>query len=166
MIENDLKYLEIDYLTYENIKTMKKLKFRKLVKQQVEIKTLEKLENLKLSHSKVKNIEHMSLVMQKYLQPNSSKISKDDAQLIFKLRCRVTNVKTNMKGKYEKLECRACNLEEESQKHIMECKILNHESDQKLEYEKVFNGTVSEKLKIAKKFRKNIEKLEEENSLS
>ena len=71
--------------------------FRNLVKNQVENKTLEKLKNLKESHSKVKDVQHNCLVMQKYIQPNSTKISKEEAQLIFKLRCRVTKVKTNLK---------------------------------------------------------------------
>ena len=71
--------------------------FRNLAKIQVEHKILEKLKNLKESHSKVKDVEHNCLVMQKYLQPNSTKISKEEAQLIFKLRCRVTKVKTNLK---------------------------------------------------------------------
>ena len=46
-------------------------------------------------------------------------MSKEDTHLIFKLRCRVTEVKINMKGKYDELECVACGEEEESQEHIM-----------------------------------------------
>ena len=61
------------------------------------------------------------------------------------------------------MECRACKLEEESQKHILKCKILNPESDQELNYEKIFNGTVSEKLKIARRFKRNKDRLEIEN---
>ena len=34
--------------------------------------------------------------MQKYLQPNNMKMLKEDAQLVFKLRCRVTGVKTSL----------------------------------------------------------------------
>ena len=44
---------------------------------------------------------------------------KEDAQLVFKLRCRVTGVKINMRGKYDNLECEACGLEEETQQHII-----------------------------------------------
>ena len=43
----------------------------------------------------------------------------------------------------------------ESQKHIVqECKILNEDS-QKIEYEKIFNGTIQDKLKIARRFQEN-----------
>ena len=89
-------------------------------------------------------------------------MSRGEAQLIFKLRSQVTNVKTNLKGKYDMLECRACKSEPETQKHIVECKTLSKE-EEKIEYEKIYDGTVMEKLMIARKFQKNFEILEEEN---
>ena len=99
--------------------------------------------------------------MQKYLQPNSAKMTKEEGQLIFQLRCQVTDVKTNFKRKYENLECRACMSEEESQKHLIECKILNQQLEQ-LEYEKIYNGTVEDKLKIARRFQTNLKFIEQE----
>ena len=68
--------------------------------------------------------------MQKYLQPNKSKMSKEEAQLIFKLRCRVTETKVNLKGKYDKLECEACGIEEENQQHILVCTELNKDRNE------------------------------------
>ena len=97
------------------------MQYRNLIKRRIENKTLQKLENIKKSHSKVKNVEHGRITIQKYLQPNSAKMTKEEAQLIFQLRCQVTNVKTNFKRKYENLECRSCKSEEESQKHLIEC---------------------------------------------
>ena len=98
--------------------------------------------------------------MQKYLQPNSCKMKIEDAQLIFKLRCRTTETKVNLKGKYDNLECGACGLEEETQQHILICKELNSDkNDQELKYDKIFNGNVVEKLKIAQKFKDNLERL-------
>ena len=89
-------------------------------------------------------------------------MSIEEAQLIFKLRCQVTNIK-QIRGKYGELECRACRPEEENQKHItQECKILNKETE-KIEYETLFNETVNEKIRIARKFQKNYEILVEEN---
>ena len=52
------------------------------------------LQKNKFSHSKLETVEHNS-------------------QLIFQLRGRVTEVKMNDRGNYDKLECRACALEEE-----------------------------------------------------
>ena len=74
--------------------------------------------------------------------------------------CRTTNVKENLKGKYESFECRACKKENESQEHVVnKCKILN-QKEEKVEYEKIFYGPVKEKLKVAKKFQENFEILE------
>ena len=85
--------------------------------------------------------------MQKYLKPNQCKIKIEEAQLIFRLRCRSTNVKVNLKGIYDSLECTACGLEEESQIHVIKCKKLNENRVEKnIKYEKLFYGTVDEKL--------------------
>ena len=59
--------------------------------------------------------------MQDYLLPNINKISKEEIQLIFKLRCKVTNGKINMKGMYDQFQCQIWEKEEESQIHIYEC---------------------------------------------
>ena len=52
-------------------------------------------------------------------------------------------------------------MEEEDQKHVVECEILN-QGKEKIEYGKIFNGTVSEKVKIARRFKTNLELLEKE----
>ena len=84
------------------------------------------------------------------------KMTREEAQLIFHLRCRVTETKNNLKGKYDNLECGACGLFEENQQHILECKELNKKNTiEKLKYENLLNGKVEEKLKIAKQFREN-----------
>ena len=106
----DLKYLELSHLGLEGIKVMKKQNFRMLINQKVEETTFRKLEAIKRSHSKVDKIEHNSLIMQKYLQPNTTNIKKEEAQLIFMLRCRMTNVKNNMKGKYVKYQKKVKNI--------------------------------------------------------
>ena len=46
--------------------------------------------------------------MQKYLQASKLKIKQEESQLIFKLRCRVSEVTNNLKGIYDTLECDAC----------------------------------------------------------
>ena len=57
----------------------------------------------------MKNVEYNGINMQKYLQPNSEQISREEAQLIFNLRWRDSE-----------LECTACGKSEESQEHILE----------------------------------------------
>ena len=144
----DLEHLGMGGMTMEDIRQMKKAHFMKKVKHEIEIKTFEKLQKVKLSHSKVEAVEHNIHKIQKYLQPNKTKITKEEAQLIFKLRCRVTEVKMNFRGKYDNLECRACGLEEETQKHIIICEQLNRKEEEETKYEQIFNGIVSEKLNL------------------
>ena len=50
----------------------------------------------------------------------------------------------------------ACHKEEESQKHILLCPLLNdNRSLEATKYGKLYNGTVCEKVKIAKRFKEN-----------
>ena len=122
------------------------------------LKAFENLQKVKHSHSKVKEIQHSHIKMQKYLQPNSVKITIEEAQLIFQLRCRVTETKINLRGKYDEMECEACGLEEESQQHIIECTELNKskKEQEELKYEKLLNGEVLDKVKLARRFKENI----------
>ena len=157
----DLKHLDLEDLSMENIQQMKKECFMKRIKEGIKSKAFEKLEERKKSHSKVKEVEHNELKIQKYLQPNKELMNKEVAQLIFKLRCRVTEAKVNLKGKYDNIECEACHMEEENQQHILLCSVLNRKrKTENLKYEKLFNGTVSEKVKIAVKFKENFKILE------
>ena len=73
----------------------------------------------------------------------------------------MTQIKVNLKGKYDTLECSACGIEEENQQHVICCKEINEKrSMENIKYENIFNGTVEEKLKIAKVFKENFDKLE------
>ena len=64
----------------------------------------------------------------------------------------------NFRGLYEELLCSVCNEEFESQKHIYdECKKMDHNEKEKIEYEKIENGNVFEMLKVARKFKRNLE---------
>jgi hypothetical protein len=118
---NDLKYLNMENLSMEMIRSMKRTSFMNKIKEKINLKAFEKLQKVKESHSKVKEIQHNLIKIQKYLQPNSIKITREEAQLIFQLRCRVTETKVNLRGKYDNLECEACGLEKETQQHIIEC---------------------------------------------
>ena len=61
---------------------------------------------------------------------------------------------------YDNLECTACGLEEESQIHVIKCKKLDENRLEKnIQYEKIFTGTVYEKLERANIFRENYDVL-------
>ena len=67
----------------------------------------------------------------------------------------MTEAKVNLKGKYDILECGAFGLEEENQQNIITCKEMNkNKSIEEVEYSRIFNGTVIEKFKLLKCFKK------------
>ena len=93
---------------------------------------------------------------------NACKMKQEDSQLIFKLRSRMTEVKMNMKGLYyNEYDCRACGEGNETQEHILQCKVIlsmNKEYDQMniIDYEKISSGKVEEQLKVSELFKQNM----------
>ena len=93
---------------------MKKSKLKKLLDKAVEDKAFEELQLQKERHSKVMNWNYSKLKMQKYLKANKNDIKVEEAQILFKLRSRMADVKVNFRNKYEVLECDICKDEEEN----------------------------------------------------
>ena len=85
-------------------------------------------------------------------------MTKEEAQLIFKMRGNMINLKMNMKNQYETFECEMCQIEDMTQKHIYECIKIWEFKDEKmgdLKYEEIMTGNVKEKIKIARIFNEN-----------
>ena len=158
-IKSDLEYLGLN-VNFADIKEMSKAKWKATVKQSIREMSLKYLNNLKQRHSKVNELKHTSIKMQPYLLPNELNASKEEIQLIFKMRCRVTHVKTNLKGLYDTYECGVCLKEDETQEHIYKCteilKLKEINDDKMPEYEKIMVGTTKEQIEIAKIFKENM----------
>ena len=155
---NDLEELEFD-IGFDTLKEMKKSSFCALLNKSIETNAFKRLENMKLSHTKVKNVKHYMLQMRKYFQPSEANATKEEIQLVFKLRCRMTETKTNFKGLYDTYECDICGKEDESQSHILECTELVNMNKQITEitnYDKIFEGKTSEQVNIARIFQQNM----------
>ena len=158
-VKKDIEDLDLN-VTFEDIKVMKKSSFKNMLKQSIEKKALKDLEEKKSSHSKVSHLQHEYLRMKTYLMPTQVKMSREEKQLIFQLRSRVTQVKMNYRKMHERLECEICELEDETQKHVYECtKLLdmNKNIDKIPTYENIFDGNVMDQLEIAKIFKQNME---------
>ena len=95
--------------------------------------------------------------MQKYLKPNREKITQEKAKLIFKLRSKVTEVKQNLGGKHENVECELCH-QEENLAHILSCIKLNKNENKEiiLEFDEIYKGNVRNQIIIARKFKENM----------
>ena len=97
---------------------MKKSMFEYILKQCVKQKMLAGLNLKKELYSKVNKLENKFLKMMSYLMPKKIKACINEIKTVFKLRSRITNVKTNMQGVYATFECTACKNDEESPKQI------------------------------------------------
>ena len=130
------------------------------MKKSITEHSLKYLENIKETHSKVKKILHPRIQMQNYFSPNKVKMSKEDIELIFKLRCKVVNIKMNMKNEYDTYECNVCYSEDESQEHIYKCAEIWKLKEEKYEnihnYEKIISGSVKEKVEVSRIFKDNM----------
>ena len=100
---NDLEELGLD-VTFADIQEMNKLKWKNTVKRSIREQVFEKLNRVKQTHSKVNDLNHSKLEMQKYFLPTQYEVTKEEIQVIFKLRSRVMRVKMNMMGLYDTYE--------------------------------------------------------------
>ena len=107
--------------------------------------------------------------MQDYLAPNE--ITNEEAKLIFHIRCRMLEVRTNYSGSYGDLSCPLCNLSEDNQQHLLDTLGEDEEGEvvtKKPEYNDIFSEKLKPKAEIARiiisryKKRKKILKKKEE----
>ena len=112
---------------------MKKYSFSKLVNERTKDVSVKYLLSLKMKNnqqkSKSKNI-WPSESMKEYLK--TSQISTEDERLLFSMRCRVNDIKSNYKSKYQNnMKCSLCSSnEEESELHLLRCdNIITEYSD-------------------------------------
>ena len=124
-VKKDMKELNLN-VTFVEMKTITKNKFKNTIVTAIHKKALEYLNDKK--GSKTLETEHTELKMQNYLSPNNV-VKIDEAKQIFRLRSHTISVKMNMKSKYANKMCYSCGLEEETQMHLLCCKILKtHEN--------------------------------------
>ena len=109
----DLKYLNIS-LSIEEIKSLKKNKFRKLLQESIRKKALQYL--VEKQGRKGKEIKYLSLKMAEYLLPNSEILTISEQRNIFAIRNRMILIENNFPNKFSKDPCK-CG-QEENQEHI------------------------------------------------
>ena len=145
-------------MSENEIKCMKKEAFKKYLKAKLFEKATKFLFKIKAKHSKSANLNTFGL--QKYLI--SEKLSTKEKKLLFSLRTRSVNVKTNYKNKYKfNMQCSLCGdpSESESETHLLNCtKILesidNATEVQNASYKHIFSENIEEQVAITKIFAK------------
>ena len=154
-VDEDLELLGIT-LSEGSIKAMKKEKFKKLVKEKLEEKAAEYLAGQRDKHSKTQGLTNYGY--QGYL--SSPNLSTREKQLLFSLRTRSLDVKTNYKNKYIlNLTCSLCKnpAEAESEIHLINCESIKSKIGAKVDltsikYENIFSENVYEQEKVVKAF--------------
>ena len=120
-LEKDKKDFNINY-SDDELKLISKAKFKKEVKLKANKVAIGYFNILKAKHSKTKNIK-IELKPSDYLK--DKRIHPDNAKFIFKIRTRMYAVKANFKNQFKKSYlCDLCKLEDETQEHLMKCKVL------------------------------------------
>ena len=120
--------------TDEQISKLSKTKFKRIVEKKVNSYAFKTLKARASSHSKslkiLSCVENQTVVKrQEYLREN--RLTKDDCQLLFKLRTKMLDVKSNFSNLYENdLVCRTCNKLDsvEDEDHLLKCESLKSEN--------------------------------------
>ena len=73
----------------------------------------------KLRMSKIMDVNHTKFEFQSYLNP--SVLDIHEAKLMFQLRSRMVDVKTNYSNRYDDTLCPVCKVENDTQEHVFKC---------------------------------------------
>ena len=114
-----------EILDIQQIENTSKERHKRYIKSKISISAFRYLKEKQSKHSKVKDIIYQKLEMQNYMK--SPLFTNEEVSLLFAIRSRAIDCKINFRNKYNKddLLCSVCQQEEESQIHILHCKVLN-----------------------------------------
>ena len=112
-------------LDEEKIVSKSKEAHKRNIKTTIMIAAFQDLKERQSKHSKVKDIHYDKLETQQYMK--SQLFTNEEVNLLFAIRSRMIDSKSNFKSKYIKddLTCRICHKAEENQFHLLHCKVLN-----------------------------------------
>ena len=139
MLDEREKYglLESD----ETIAKMSQETYRNHVKKKVYSHAVEYLHDLASPHSKSENLKNENFQRQPYF--SDRRFSKEDVQLLFRLRTKMVDCKANFRNQYRNiLTCRICKATEsiENEDHILTCSVLNDE-EYDVQFSDVYGST-------------------------
>ena len=156
MCRKDLKEMNIG-LDLNDIRKMSKETFSQMIKQRISEIALKYL--LKKRNPKGKEISYNRLEMADYLMPYNKNLSIEEKRNLFSIRNRMLEIGNNF-GKNE--NCVICQTKEDMN-HIYSCEYLNKQ-EIKIEFSKIYEGNLFEKIKVFRRFNDNMKKRNEEKS--
>ena len=117
-VRNDMNSLNIT----EMIESNSKEKLKKIIDDNVRRAAYVFLLAKATAHSKVNHIMYTDLKGSVYFYDH--RFTSEKAKLVFKFRTRMFGVRNNFRNKYSCTLCPLCGLEEDSQQHMFDCKIV------------------------------------------
>ena len=138
--------------TDDQISRMSKSQFKSLVNKKVNSHAFEYLKEKAKSHKKsekiLENVQKSSVfTRQSYLKENM--LHKSDCQLLFKLRSRMLDVKSNFSSFYNNdMTCRTCRKPDsfENEQHLLICENLKNEiKSETVNFEDLFGDLKKQK---------------------
>ena len=154
-VKEDLNDLNIQ-LTFEEISSFTEERFKQIVKEKVQAKALQYLNNLKEGKSKMKHLEYNELQMQDYLVNNT--ISLKQKKLLFSLRVQMARVSKNYGG--QQVCPLRCGLLD-TQENILQCSVVQMNcyevmTNNEVQYMDIYSSDPVKIEKAAKLFDKAI----------
>ena len=148
----DLKELQMN-LTLEDIKLISEQKFRNMLKLKVKESAFRYLKEKQGSKGKENIYEDLS--MAEYLLPSNNNLTIVEKQNLFSVKNRMVWIPANFPKPKTEYKC-ICG-QKEDMTHIYNCKILNNGLETKLDYQKIYTGTITEQIEIFRQFEKNMD---------
>ena len=152
LVRKDFELIDEEF-NEELINNMSNFKFKKYVKDKVQKAAFMYLQDKKITHSKIKDIEYKKLELQPYLLCEN--LANEEINTLFALRSKMVSVKKNFSRQFEyNLLCKlGCNSED-IQEHLLDCMYIIDKLDDKTilaeaEHLDIF-GNVSQQCDIVK----------------
>ena len=125
LIAEDFDKMDI-HMSDDHIAQMHESEYKKLIQRKVYYTAFMELEQLKESHSKVRDNQYTDLNhMQPYL--SNRNLSHSQISIMFSLRSKtLRNIRSNFPKMYSSLLCPLCKSHEDTQENILLCKVLKN----------------------------------------
>ena len=151
LVEKDFQMIG-EILSEDEIIKKSRNSYKNNIKLKTRIAAFSYLKEQQNKHSKIRNIQYTKLDTQAYMI--SPLFSNTEVSLLFALRSKYIDCKSNFKFKYnqDNLLCQLCGVDEDSQPHILQCNILRSyiKSEdimkEKVDYNDIFRETGKQKV--------------------
>ena len=134
---------------------LSKPKLKVLLDKRIPEVAFEYLHDKAVSHSKVRHEAYKNLDGMQYF--TDSRFSADQANLLFKFRTRMFDVRNNFRNNYGCTSCPLCGVHEDTQEHLLSCIMITPHLDSTPQYIDIFSEDNDKLLEAAINLGKVVE---------